>query len=517
MSGDFSHFIFSSNSYNGFPGAGPGGIFAPGGLNTGPGSAYDNDIGDRTVELISKTESGENIPKFGSIPSDPSNDYAMEIPGVSTDGSHVLLSTKNGHNYRLYMRVGGGQGITYEVTPEGTSANEFVGMTRNGSQVLFTTASPLEADDKDTSVDLYVWKEATDTLTRLSKAPGEQALGKEGNKNACGATWTSACNVKPVEPERRWATTMEVPFGNPGVPFLSARGIDDVFAEGSGDVYFYSPEQLDPQNFGIPGQRNLYLYRNGTVKLVAIFDTGTQIERMQISADGSHAAMLTPSNLTSYDNDGFSQVYTYAADTAAIRCASCLPSGQPPTADAVTSQGGPFMADDGRTFFTTKDRLVPRDNNGAIFDVYEYVDGRPQLISSGLSARDFTGQSEVLGLFTAPEFTGLESVSRDGTDVYFSTFDTLVKSDLNGEFVKFYDARASGGFPEDPVLAPCAAADECHGVDSSPPAAPAVMSGTNLGTSGNVKAPAKKKAKKKKKKRKHKKKSRRKHARHHHG
>ena len=42
------------------------------------------------------------------------------------------------------------------------------------------------------------------------------------------------------------------------------------------------------------------------------------------------------------------------------------------------------MADDGRTFFATKDSLVPRDNNGAITDVYEYAGGRPQLISSGL-------------------------------------------------------------------------------------------------------------------------------------
>ncbi len=46
------------------------------------------------------------------------------------------------------------------------------------------------------------------------------------------------------------------------------------------------------------------------------------------------------------------------------------------------------MADDGRAFFATEDSLVPRDKNGDIFDVYEYVGGRPQLISSGLAARD---------------------------------------------------------------------------------------------------------------------------------
>ncbi len=511
LSPNFNHYFFSSNAYEGFQST-PGAAFAPGGLTSGAGSAYDNDLSERTVSLISKLNNGEDIPQNGSIPGNGSIAYAMEIPAVSTSGSHVLLSTKSGPDgpYRLYMRVGGGTGVTYEVTPPGTEATEFVGMTRDGGEVLFTTPAALEGDDKDTAVDLYLWREADESLTRLSKAPGEQALGKEGNKTACGATWTAGCNVQPLDPERRWAVELEIPPGNPGVPYLSMNGIDDVFADDSGDVYFYSPEQLDATNFGIPGQRNLYLYRNGSVRLVAIFDTGTTIERMQISSDGSHAAMVTKSNLTSYDNDGFRQMYTLDADSGAIRCASCLPSGQPPSAHIQASHGGPFMSDDGRAFFTTKDRLVPRDNNGVILDVYEYVDGRPQLISSGLSARDFTGQSETLGLFTVPQNTGLESVSADGTDVFFSTFDTLVDGDQNGEFVKFYDARTGGGFAEDPVLAPCAAADECHGVDSSAPAPPPQVSSTNLGNGGNVKSQAKKKKKKGKKK---KKKSKRKNSR----
>ena len=132
------------------------------------------------------------------------------------------------------------------------------------------------------------------------------------------------------------------------------------------------------------------------------------------------------------------------------------------------------MSDDGRTFFATKDSLVPRDKNGEVTDVYEYVGGRPQLISGALASRDFTGESEVLGLFAKPETTGLEAVSRDGTDVYFSTFATLVDEDHNGQYVKFYDARTGGGFPQPPVSAPCAAADECHGADSSPPTPPTV-------------------------------------------
>ena len=56
---------------------------------------------------------------------------------------------------------------------------------------------------------------------------------------------------------------------------------------------------------------------------------------------------------------------------------------------------GLFMSNDGRAFFYTPDALVPQDTNN-LHDVYEYVEGRPQLISSGTSAQDTqqTAQSD---------------------------------------------------------------------------------------------------------------------------
>jgi hypothetical protein len=65
--------------------------------------------------------------------------------------------------------------------------------------------------------------------------------------------------------------------------------------------------------------------------------------------------------------------------------------------------------------------------------------------------------------------------------------------------VKVYTARTNGGFEPPPPLAPCAAADECHGEDSVPMATPPLPSGANLGSGGNAVPEAK--AKKKKKKR----------------
>jgi hypothetical protein len=473
MSGDFNHLLFSSADV----------VFAPGGVGSGQGSAYDNDLATHTVTIVSKLPGGADIPQDGSLL------HAIEFPGLSPDGSHVLMQTPaaNGGAH-LYMRVN--DAVTYDVS-KGTGVR-LIGMTRTGSEVFFASDQRLTGDDTDESADIYMWSEATDSLTRISKGNGH------GDSDACNATWITGCGAAPLSTEGGH------PAGDPSIP-----GLDDIMAEESGDVYFYSPEQLDPARPGIPNQRNLYVYRNGAVQLVASFDPGTQVNRMQISPDGRHAAMLTASRLTSYENRGFKEMYTYDAENGEIRCASCDPSGLPPTADVEASQGGRFMADDGRAFFAGKDSLVPRDTDGSIIDVYEYVGGRPQLITAGFGARDFTGGGLVSFLGGGGEFTGLEGVSRDGSDVFFSTFDTLVPQDRNGAQVKFYDARTGGGFAPPPELPPCAAADECHGAGSSPPAAQTIGTAGSLGAGGNVASQRKpkhskpKKAKKKKKSKRH--------------
>jgi hypothetical protein len=109
-------------------------------------------------------------------------------------------------------------------------------------------------------------------------------------------------------------------------------------------------------------------------------------------------------------------------------------------------------------------------------DVYEFVDGRAQLISTGVAAQ------------TAPN-TGLVGVSADGADAYFATLETLVPQDDNGPFLKFYDARVGGGFPLAAQIQPCAAADECRGARNPTPVAPSLSGTADLGNSGNASPP----------------------------
>jgi hypothetical protein len=479
---DFSHFAFSSNNI----------AFAEEGLEVAPGSAYDNDTGADTTELISKMPDGSPIGQDAGGP-----DEFIRIPAVSRDGSHILMSTEAPNDtVHLIMRVGGGKGVSYDVAEEhGVS---FVGMTPDGTKVYYTSDEPLTVDDEDTSVDLFMWEEATNSIKRLSAGAGEV-----GNTDSCSAGWTSQCDVQSAH------MVIDTDSETPGQIFTGDNWISD-----SGDVYFYSPELLDGPANGQSNKRNLFVYRNGDVQFVAAFESGAPAARMQVTPDGDRVAFVTSTRILSgYDNSGLREMYTFDPDTEKMNCVSCVPTGAPPTSAVIAAANGIFMTDDGRTFFSTRDALVPFDSNG-LRDVYEYVDGRPQLISSGTSSQDTWGG----GLLIYPAMTvGLEGVSHDGTDVYFSTFDTLVSEDENGEFIKFYDARTGGGFPVQEPPPPCKAADECHNAGSVTPAPPPVGTGT-YGTSGNVKSKPKKckkgkvkkrgKCVKKKKKRRHRRRAR---------
>jgi hypothetical protein len=265
---------------------------------------------------------------------------------------------------------------------------------------------------------------------------------------------------------------------------------DYPIATDSADVYFYSPETLDASAEGIKGARNLYVYRNGGIQLVSTLSTDGSgaLTSIQVSPDGSHAAFVTKAQLTSYDNGGFKEMYSFDPSTGFIQCASCIPNGDPPTDNVAPSVSGLFMSNDGRMFFVTADALVAQDTNEGT-DVYEYTEGRPQLISSG-RGQVYRSQDGVVVPIS------LMGVSPSGVNVYFATFETLVPQDRNGAFLKFYDARTGGGFAFTRPSPPCEAADECHDAGSAPPAPTVITSDGNVGGGGNVVKPHGRKKKK---------------------
>ena len=550
LSGDLTHFVFSTQSdiYNGGPEA----------LNHAPGSAYDNDTVNNTLSLIS-LKPGNNEPISQEPAPNGGSTEVIQFPFVSEDGSHILMGTLKNPECRqreypayfeqqcpqvsnpthLFMRVN--DAVTYEIAPVPV---EYVDATPDGHKIYFTTTQALTGEDTDASKDLYMWSD-------LGVTPGLTVLSKGttgGNGNSCAAGWTSACNIETYKDTQiagsasnrgglspEWFTPPAYGFqpapGNTGMKGFT----DNAVAIESGDIVYYSPENLD--GAGISRAVNVYEYRNGTSQLVTTLeddpycitsDSKEQVDnrpehcsdgplgRLQVSPDGRYIAFITTTQLTSYDNEGYAEMYRYDANTRNIVCASCRPDGQPPTSDVLGSYTGRFLTDDGRVFLTTNEEIDPRDTNTSkdIFsgktlgaDIYEYSGGVPKLISTG------TGQQAGgLGL-TAEAWPGLLGASADGTDVFFLWTEPLTGQDTNGlNNYRVYDARTGGGFLFNPPAPPCAAADECHDVPSQPAGDLASGTGAPLGSGGNAQTTTKKKKHKKK----HKKKARhRKHRRHH--
>ncbi len=139
------------------------------------------------------------------------------------------------------------------------------------------------------------------------------------------------------------------------------------------------------------------------------------------------------------------------------------------------------MTDDGRTFFSTAESLVPARHQRRRATSMSSSTAAPSSSPPAPAPPPSAGRS----LVAVDEVPGLVGVSANGTDVYFSTYDTLISEDHNGNFLKFYDARTNGGFPQPPPAQPCAAAEECHGPGTEAPALPTQGTAATL-TGGNA-------------------------------
>ena len=488
-SADLGHFVFSSNV-----------VFAPGGEAT-PGelvccspplpplpgfSIYDNDVASGSVELASVRKDGTPFQGW--------------LYSVSDDGSTIVMGEGSFQQKfftgPIYVRIDGER--TEEIAPG--KQVRYVGATADDRTIYITSTDQLTAADTDDSEDLYRWQASDpNALTLVSIGTGGR-----GNSEACTAEWNGGgCGVEIID-FKKYAGFAGGEGGN--------GHSDNFIASESGDIYFESPEQLVAGK-GETDEANLYLYRQGSLRFVATLEpkplctaeefvegcsTGP-VARMQVTPDGAHMALITASHLTGYDSGAFGEMYTFDPEKNRTTCVSCRPDGKPPVWETLASQNGLFLTADGRAFFSTVDPLVPRDTNEAE-DVYEYSEGKPWLISAGIGS-SLKGIYGFVAFLSRP---GLVSVSANGNDVYFATIDPLVSQDHNGAALKIYDARTGGGFPAERVPPNCAAADECHGAVSNPPALPPDRTSANLGQPKKHKA-HKHKRKHRRHKRKHRK------------
>jgi hypothetical protein len=452
LSADGTHLVFGSKTA----------LEADG--HSGELSIYDRNLAAGVTHVVSKTTSGETMKEEGK---------EIGELDISSDGSRILfghlVSTDTAGNtyWHLYMNVGDST-KSIDLTPGTTSGVLFDGMTSDGSKVFFTTPDKLVAGDTDTSADLYRADVTTSTsnLTKVSNTNNDTCnpvAGKEGPhwNNVSGA---ENCDVAGLA-------------GGAGV------------ASGDGTVFFLSPEKLDGS--GTENEPNLFIARpggsphfvatlepnNATVSNAVLNNEVHRFSDFQVTSSGNDAVFASSLPLTNFQNLGHSEIFRYDVPGQSLVCVSCAATGAAATGDASLASGL-NVADNGAVFFTSSEALVLRDTNKKK-DVYEWENGKQQLISSGISDFD----------------SGLLSASADGVNVYFYTRATLVPQDQNGNLIKIYDARSNGGFLTFGPPPLCAASDECHG--SGTQAAPPPPIGSVEGTGGNV--PSQKKGKKCKK------------------
>jgi hypothetical protein len=220
----------------------------------------------------------------------------------------------------------------------------------------------------------------------------------------------------------------------------------------------------------------------------------------QVSPDGAFLAFTSVAMLTGYDN-GLSggagcvkeptscrrEVFEYSAEAESLSCVSCNPSGQQPLGHSnlslIRPDALPFPQPanlspegEGRLFFESQDRLLPRDINGKSQDVYEWE-------PSGVgSCKRPGGCVYLISSGTSPNDSMFLDSSQRGNDAFFITRERLLPSDQNQQ-IDLYDARVRGGFAETSP-APCGGSS-CTGPTPSPPTEPSF--GSNSSGPGNPK------------------------------
>jgi hypothetical protein len=259
------------------------------------------------------------------------------------------------------------------------------------------------------------------------------------------------------------------------------------------------------------GQRNLYVWHEGTVGFIATLaagdvsdwenglldpanEAGPTVNTAVVNPSGTRLAFLSGASLKGYDNQQAAhgdceqesegglcnEVFLYDAESGGLVCASCDPTGARPVGPSrfrplpqqVIGLYRPRnLLDDGVLFFESADAILPGASDGRK-NVYEFEGGRVYAIS------DVTGGYESFFLDSSPT----------GDDVFFATADHLLERQDTGNNLVVFDARVDGGFP---VAAPaCTTAEACRNASPPTPYVFGAPPSATFSGPGNISPPA---------------------------
>ncbi len=483
-SADFSHILFEVNA-----------ALTPEAAD--PGREKDDlyEWVDGRLSSVDVLPGGEPAPNatFGGYQPEPESVNGFEkMPDlshvISADGSRVFwtdLATGD-----LYVRENGTTTVQVDAThgPEPGGGGNFQTASSDGSKVFFTDCKRLTAD----STAVF--------------SSGCNEAGRSAHKNAA----LSGNDLYEYDVESGELTDLTVDHNASDALGANVQGVIGASEDGE-YVYFIADGVLtEGENAEgrepAAGDPNLYLSRDGQTTFIATLDAesdnppgppggtvaGDWVPTLgrrtaEVTPDGQGVVFVTTNSFTGYHNAGFREVYVYDAQSGKLACASCLPTGEAPTAESYLPISGAsnatfqlrWISEDGsRVFFNSAAALVAHATSGAM-NVYEWErDGAG-------SCRDPRDCIYLLSGGTSPQGSYLVGASASGDDVFFVTRAQLASQD-GSEAYNLYDAHVGGVAPPSP---PECSGTGCQGVPLAPTAFEAPASATFTGL-GNFPPPA---------------------------
>jgi hypothetical protein len=254
-------------------------------------------------------------------------------------------------------------------------------------------------------------------------------------------------------------------------------------------VAFQSDAKLTEDAF--EAEPNYYVWRDGETQLAASMEptaSGPGGAHLRVMSENGRYLSFTSNSArlaAQFDQENLSekcppmfeagigpcdQVYLFDSEATGeqLSCVSCRPDGAAPAGNSGDPMTGNMagtmrmdshqmqtVANDGTTFFTTKDGLLPEDGN-ELEDVYAYKDGNLRLVSRarmGMASRFL-------------------DATHDGKSIFIATNDPIVGTDTDPAY-DVYMTREGAGYPFNAVVAvpPCDGLEACRAKSPQPPAA----------------------------------------------
>jgi hypothetical protein len=367
---------------------------------------------DNTIDIYQRSGATTTILTIGPTGGNGSND-AFYV-GTNESGTRVWFVsyeelTSNDMDVMrkdVYENSGGSVSLisTSSTSPNGAYGADFAGASDDGSHVFFVTDEPLASTDNDgANRDVYERTGGTTNLVSIGPAAG---AGTAAVKASWGGTSSDGTHAFFVTSEK--LTTED----NDGLC------VDDVGAN-------------------VPCA-DVYERTGGTTTLTsanpAPADGNYRASFAGVSSDGTRAYFQTDEPIDQNDSDTGCDDYLGNPTQPCIDVYQRSGGTTTMVSTSSTSPNGSYTAvfrdvsEDGtRVFFDTDEPLAPSDGDGSVQDVYERAGGNTTLISTGPAGG------------SGPQSSDFSAISSDGSRVFFVTYESLVSSDADGNWLDVYE------------------------------------------------------------------------------